>query len=228
MSTDTAPAATAVRDDAEQRVAERRLRPAPPTPQPRRAEQVDQPSTGWRIPLAVLIGGMFMSILDVSIVNVAIATIQSDLGGSTAEVAWITTAYSLVLGVVVPASAWLGDRFGLDRVYMISLATFALASALCGLAWSLNSLIAFRVIQAIPGGLLPVVTLTMVYRIVPRQKIGTAMGMYRLGIVFAPAIGPTLGGYLVEYVNWRLVFYINVPIGVLGVAAAVILLPKFA
>src|SRR6185312_5800818 len=174
-----------------------------------------QPSTGWRIPLAVLIGGMFMSILDVSIVNVAIATIQSDLGGSTADVAWITTAYSLVLGVVVPASAWLGDRFGLDRVYMISLATFALASALCGLAWSLNSLIAFRVIQAIPGGLLPVVTLTMVYRIVPRQKIG-------------PAMGPTLGGYLVEYVSWRLVFYINVPVAVLALLAAAVALPKFA
>ncbi len=110
---------------------------------------------------------------------------------------------------------------------MISLATFAIASALCGLAWSLNSLIAFRVIQAIPGGLLPVVTLTMVYRIVPRQKIGTAMGMYGLGIVFAPAIGPTLGGYLVEYVSWRLVFYINVPVAVLALLAAAVALPKF-
>jgi EmrB/QacA subfamily drug resistance transporter len=227
MSTDTAPSTTAVRDDAAQRLAERTRTPAPPTPQPRRTQAVDQPSAGWRIPLAVLIGGMFMSILDVSIVNVAIATIQSDLGGSTADVAWITTAYSLVLGVVVPASAWLGDRFGLDRVYMISLATFALASALCGLAWSLNSLIAFRVIQAIPGGLLPVVTLTMVYRIVPRQKIGTAMGMYGLGIVFAPAIGPTLGGYLVEYVSWRLVFYINVPVAALALLAAAVALPKF-
>jgi EmrB/QacA subfamily drug resistance transporter len=171
---------------------------------------------------------MFMSVLDVSIVNVAIATIQSDFGGSTADVAWITTAYSLVLGVVVPASAWLGDRFGLDRVYMIALAGFAIGSALCGLAWSLNSLIAFRVIQAIPGGLLPAVTLTMVYRIVPRHKIGTAMGMYGLGIVFAPAIGPTLGGYLVEYMSWRLVFYINVPVGILGLAAAVVALPRFA
>ncbi len=82
-------------------------------------------------------------------------------------------------------------------------------------------------IQAIPGGLLPVVTLTMVYRIVPRQKIGTAMGMYGLGIVFAPAIGPTLGGYLVEYVSWRLVFYINVPVAVLALLAAAVALPKF-
>ena len=150
------------------------------------------------VPLAVLITGMFMSVLDVSIVNVAISTIQVELGGSTADVAWISTAYTLVLGVVVPTSAWLGNCFGLGRVYTLSLAGFAIASALCGLAWSLNSLIAFRVIQAIPGGLLPAVTLTMVYRIVPRQKIGTAMGMYGLGIIFAPAIGPALGGYLVD------------------------------
>jgi EmrB/QacA subfamily drug resistance transporter len=229
MSTDTAAAGRAVRDvDESQAVQHPSARPGEPQQPPRRVDRVPEESaTGWRIPLAVLIGGMFMSILDVSIVNVAIATIQSDFGGSTADVAWITTAYSLVLGVVVPASAWLGDRFGLDRVYMIALAGFALASALCGLAWSLNSLIAFRVIQAIPGGLLPVVTLTMVYRIVPRQKIGTAMGMYGLGIVFAPAIGPTLGGYLVEYVSWRLVFYINVPVGVLGLIAAAVALPKF-
>jgi EmrB/QacA subfamily drug resistance transporter len=158
---------------------------------------------------------------------VAVATIQTELGGSTTQVQWISTAYSLVLGVVVPASAWLGNRFGLSRIYIFALAAFAVGSALCGLAWSLNSLIAFRVIQAIPGGLLPAVTLTMVYRIVPRQRIGAAMGMYGLGIIFAPAIGPALGGYLVEYVNWRLVFYINVPIGVIGVIAALIALPRF-
>jgi EmrB/QacA subfamily drug resistance transporter len=229
MSTDTAAARRAVRDvDESQAVQHPSARPGEPEQPPRRVDAVPEESaTGWRIPLAVLIGGMFMSILDVSIVNVAIATIQSDFGGSTADVAWVTTAYSLVLGVIVPASAWLGDRFGLDRVYMIALAGFAAGSALCGLAWSLNSLIAFRVIQAIPGGLLPVVTLTMVYRIVPRQKIGTAMGMYGLGIVFAPAIGPTLGGYLVEYMSWRLVFYINIPVGVLGLIAAAIALPKF-
>jgi EmrB/QacA subfamily drug resistance transporter len=186
------------------------------------------PAVHWHIALAVLIAGMFMSILDTSIVNVAISAIQTDFGGSTKDVAWISTAYSLVLGVVVPASAWLGDRFGLARVYTIALAAFALGSALCGLAWNLDTLILFRVIQAIPGGILPAVTLVMVYRIVPREKIGTAMGMYGLGIVFAPALGPTLGGYLVEYLNWRLVFYINVPIGVLGLIAAFIWLPKFA
>jgi MFS family permease len=164
---------------------------APPAP---KSSAPGAPAGGWAIPLAVLIAGMFMSVLDTSIVNVAISTIQVDFGGSTEDVAWISTAYSLVLGVVVPASAWLGDRFGLARVYILALGAFALGSALCGLAWNLDSLIAFRVIQAIPGGVLPAVTLTMVYRIVPREKIGTAMGMYGLGIVFAPALGPALGG----------------------------------
>ena len=86
-------------------------------------------------------------------------------------------------------------------------------------------MVVFRIIQAIPGGILPVVTLSMVYRIVPREKIGAAMGMYGLGIIVAPAIGPTLGGYLVEYVDWRLIFFINVPIGILGAIAAVMVLP---
>ena len=88
-------------------------------------------------------------------------------------------------------------------------------------------MVVFRIIQAIPGGILPVVTLAMVYRIVPREKIGAAMGMYGLGIIVAPAIGPTLGGYLVEYVDWRLIFFINVPVGILGAVAAVIVLPTF-
>ena len=139
----------------------------------------------------------------------------------------MATAYSLALGVVVPVSAWCGDRFGSTRVYNFSLIGFAAGSALCGLAWNLNSMIVFRVIQAIPGGVLPVVTLTILYRIVPREKIGAAMGMYGLGIIVAPAVGPTLGGYLVEYVDWRLIFFINVPVGIVGFFAALVVLPRF-
>jgi EmrB/QacA subfamily drug resistance transporter len=185
------------------------------------------PTGGWGLPLAVLIVGMFMSILDTSIVNVAIPTIQNAFGTTTDEVQWIATSYTLALGVVVPLSAWLSDRFGAGRTYNVSLLAFAAGSALCGLAWNLESMVVFRIIQAIPGGILPVVTLAMVYRIVPREKIGAAMGMYGLGIIVAPAIGPTLGGYLVEYVDWRLIFFINVPVGILGAVAAAIVLPTF-
>ena len=186
-----------------------------------------QPSVGWGLPLTVLIAGMFMSILDTTIVNVAIPTIQNEFGVSTDDVQWVVTGYTLALGVVVPVTAWLGDRFGLKRVYNLALLAFAAGSALCGLAWDLNSLVAFRIFQAIPGGILPVITLSILYRIVPRDRLGAAMGLYGLGIVCAPAIGPTLGGYLVEYVNWRLIFYINVPIGILGALAAALVLPRF-
>ena len=184
------------------------------------------PTGSWGLPLAVLIVGMFMSILDTSIVNVAIPTIQREFGTTTEDIQWISTAYTLCLGIVVPATAWLGDRYGLRQLYLVALVAFAAMSALCGLAWSLPAMIFFRVLQAVPGGILPVVCLSMVYRMVPRQKIGFAMGLYGLGIVVAPALGPSLGGYLVEYVSWRLIFDINVPIGLLGALAAFAVLPR--
>ncbi|GAA5159212.1 DHA2 family efflux MFS transporter permease subunit [Pseudonocardia eucalypti] len=175
----------------------------------------------------MLIVGMFMSLLDMTIVNVAVPSIQKDFGANTDEIQWVTTAYSLALGVIVPVSGWLGDKIGLTRTYILSMLGFAVGSALCGLAWDLESLVAFRIVQAVPGGVLPVVTLAMVYRMVPQGQIGSAMGMYGLGVVFAPALGPTLGGYLVEHTDWRLIFFINVPIGLVGMVLAVLALPKF-
>jgi EmrB/QacA subfamily drug resistance transporter len=190
------------------------------------APAVTSSTQRWVVPLVVLIAGSFMSVLDTSIVNVAISRIQNEFGATTDEVQWVVNGYTLTLGVVVPLSSWLSDRFGLSRLYIVSLLGFAGGSALCGLAGSLNTLVACRIVQAIAGGILPVITLSILYRIVPPKKIGTAMGLYGLGVIFAPGIGPSLGGYLVEYVNWRLIFYINVPIGILGAIAAVMLLPR--
>jgi EmrB/QacA subfamily drug resistance transporter len=183
---------------------------------------------GWLLPLVVLVSGMFMSVLDTSIVNVAIPKMQNVFGVTADDIEWIATSYTLVLGVIVPISSWLANRVGQTRLYIVALLAFAAGSALCGVAWDLDSMIAFRVIQAIPGGVLPVVSLSMLYQIVPKEKIGSAMGIYGLGVVVAPAVGPTLGGYLVEYVDWRLIFFINVPIGILGAIAAFLLLPPFA
>ena len=181
---------------------------------------------GWLLPLIVLIAGMFMSVLDTSIVNVAIPHMQNSLGASADDIKWVVTGYALALGVVVPLTGWFSDRFGMTRIYLISLLGFTVASVLCGMAWDLTSMVGFRILQAIPGGVLPVISMTMLYRIVPREKIGTAMGMYGLGVTFAPSLGPTLGGYLVEYWDWRLIFYINVPVGVLGAIAAAVVLPR--
>jgi EmrB/QacA subfamily drug resistance transporter len=227
MATDAAPTEVAaprvVDRDVPRPAAPTRPPVAPPRPGPRRAAA----DRGWGVPLAVLIVGMFMSVLDISIINVAIPTMQRDFAATTDQIQWVENAYSLALGVVVPVSAWMAARFGPGRVYILSLLGFAAGSALCGLAWDLNSIVAFRVLQALPGGVLPVVSLTILYRIVPTHRIGAAMGMYGLGIIVAPAVGPTLGGYLVEYVDWRLIFFINVPVGILGTVAAVLLLPRF-
>jgi EmrB/QacA subfamily drug resistance transporter len=207
--------------------------PSSPPSQPPRAERGGAEdartvhTANWPIALAVVTIGAFMSILDISIVNVAIPTMRNQFGVSTSDIEWITTAYSLALGVIVPVSGWLGERFGLERVYAFSVCGFGLASALCGLAWDLNSEVAFRILQAIPGGILPVITLTMLYRLVPPEKIGLGMAAYGLSMVIAPATGPTLGGYLVEYHSWRMIFFLNVPIGLIGTVLAVMLLPRF-
>lgn len=197
---------------------------APPPASPSPAAKPD----GWMLPLATLIVGMFITILDTSIVNIAIPSMRKEFGSTSSEIEWVATSYALCLGVVVPASAWLGARYGLKQTYLVTLAAFVATSALCGASWSLDSMIVFRVCQAIPGGIIPVICLTVLYRIVPPQKIPRAMSLYGLGVVVAPAIGPTLGGYLVEYINWRLIFYINVPIGIAGLVAALFALPRFS
>jgi len=194
-------------------------------PLPGQAGTPSTVQTAWLLPQIVLVIGMFMSVLDTSIVNVAIPTMQRDFGSSTDDIQWISNAYTLALGVVVPLSGWLGDRLGMTRSYLYALITFSIASGLCGLAWDLNSMVAFRILQAVPGGIIPVVTMTMMYHIVPTEKMAAAMGLYGLGIIFGPAIGPTLGGYLVEYMHWRLIFFINVPVGLLGAVLVLLVLP---
>ncbi|OZM77315.1 MDR family MFS transporter [Pseudonocardia sp. MH-G8] len=221
-SLDRDPPRDRLRDDTAERPQASRHRAAPPPAPP-----ATPAATGWGVPLAVLITGMFMSVLDLSIINVAIPSIRKDLGASIDSVQWISTAYSLTEGVMVPASAWLGARFGLKRLYIALIVLFTIASLLCALSTGLSGLIGFRILQAIPGGVLPVTCMTILFRIVPKEKLGAAMGMYGLGIVVAPGIGPTLGGYLVEHTNWRMIFLINVPVGILGAIAAVLWLTKF-
>jgi EmrB/QacA subfamily drug resistance transporter len=198
---------------------------APPAPTEVDAGQ-DVVTRDWLLPICVVAVGMFMALLDVTIVNVAIPAIQFDFGGSLDDVLWIATAYTLTLGVVVPLSSWLGDRWGLTRLYVGAVIGFAVTSGVCGLAWDLGVLIAARILQAVPGGILPVVCVAILYRVVPTEKVGGAMGLMGVAFVAAPAVGPVVGGYLVEYVDWRLVFYINLPIGLITAIAAWYLVPK--
>jgi EmrB/QacA subfamily drug resistance transporter len=181
---------------------------------------------GWIVPLMVLVVGSFMSILDTTIVNVAIPKMTVQLSAPADDVAWVVTGYTLVMGVMVPLSGWLGERLGQTRLYLYSIIGFAATSALCGLAWNLPSMIVCRVLQAVPGAILPVIAMTLLLRIVPPSKLGAAMGIYGLGSVVAPAIGPVLGGYFVEYIDWRLIFFVNVPVGLAGAAATIAVFPR--
>ena len=181
----------------------------------------------WGLMMFIILIGAFMAILDSAIVNVAIPAMMHDYQTTTSRIQWVTNIYMLTLGVVVPTSGWLGDVLGYKKLYIYSLALFTIGSGLCSLAWSENVLIGARVIQALGGGMIMPTTMAMVYMIVPREKIGSAMGLFGISMMVAPAVGPTLGGYLVEYVNWRWIFTINLPVGVIGFILGYFFLPEF-
>src|SRR6266700_4599498 len=177
----------------------------------------------WVVAMVVVIA-VFMSILDQTIVNIAIPRLQIAFGADIHSVQWVLTAYILTLGVVTPTSAFFSDRLGIKRFYLISLVLFTVGSALCGLAWSLPALIFFRILQGIGGAALFPLSITMLFREFPPQERGAAMGVFGIPALLAPALGPTLGGYLVTYAGWQLIFYINVPIGIVAFILASILL----
>jgi len=174
--------------------------------------------------LGVTIIGGFMSILDTSIVNIAIPKMMAVFSVATDDAQWILTAYMLTMGVVQPATGYLCNAYGTRRMYLLSLAVFSLGSFLCGIAWSNDSMVVFRVLQAIGGGLIIPITMTIVYMVFPVEQRNMAMGIWGISAMVAPAIGPTLSGYLVEYWDWRFIFTINIPIGIVGYVAAALVL----
>ncbi|MBC9784584.1 DHA2 family efflux MFS transporter permease subunit [Heliobacterium chlorum] len=174
----------------------------------------------------VVVIGTFMAVLDTSILNVALPKLMVLFSVDTKEIQWILTAYMLVSGAVIPIMSYLGDNFGYRTLYAYCLASFTLGSLLCGLAWNNESLIVFRVIQALGGGLIQPASMALMFRFIPKEKMGMAMGLFGLSIAVAPSIGPTLGGFIVEDYSWRWLFMINVPLGVLGFVLCQTLLPE--
>jgi len=184
------------------------------------AERAPARPRGWALPLLVVTLGSFLSALDTSSVNVALPSIERALSAGADDGRWVSTGYSLAMGVAIPLSGWLGERIGITRLYIACLAMFTAGSALCGVAWNIGSMIAFRVLQGAPGGLLGVLGMTLLFATVPREKIGMAMGLYGLGIIVAPGVGPAMGGWFVENSTWQMIFFVKIPIGIGAVLAA--------
>ncbi len=178
----------------------------------------------WRISAVVIIGSI-MSILDTTIVNVALATLGRELHSTISNIQWVVTGYMLSLAAVIPVTGWAARRVGAKRVYLVSLILFTAGSALCGLASTSTELILFRVLQGIGGGMiLPIGQLMMAEAAGP-QRMGRVMSIVAVPAMLAPILGPTIGGLILDNASWRWIFYVNLPIGVFAVISALRVLP---
>jgi DHA2 family multidrug resistance protein len=177
----------------------------------------------WSV-LIVVILSSFMAILDNNIVNVALPKIMANFGTTIDQIEWVVTGFMIAFAISMPATSWLREVFGLKRVFVASLVMFVLGSALCGAAWGKDSLIFFRIIQAIGGGAMMPTGLTLISETFPPHERGTAMGVWSIGLMVGPAVGPFLGGYLVDEVSWRAIFYVNLPVGAMAMLAAHLIL----
>jgi DHA2 family multidrug resistance protein len=169
----------------------------------------------WVIAATVMIGNI-MAVLDSSIVNVALPDVAGNLGATIEEITWVVTGYILANVLMMPSVGLLSARFGRKRLYMVSIALFTLSSMLCGLATSLPVMVAFRVLQGLSGGVLVTVPQAILRESFPPAEQGIAMGVYGMGVVLAPAIGPTLGGWITDQYSWPWIFFINVPVGLIN------------
>src|SRR6478609_6866733 len=188
------------------------------------ADPVVIPRHVKRIAVVVILGAI-MSVLDTTIVNVALQSLSVDLHAPLDQVQWVVTGYLLAIAAVLPITGWAANRFGARRVYMTSIVLFTIGSLLCGFAWNIESLIFFRVLQGIGGGLvLPVGQIILVKAAGPRA-LPRLMSMIGVPIILAPVFGPTIGGLLIEHAGWEWIFFVNIPIGILAVALGRRLLP---
>ena len=170
--------------------------------------------TSILVPLIAIITGIFMVILDTTAMNVALSKLVVDFKTDLPTIQWAVTGYMLASAAVIPLAGWLSDRFGAKNVFLTSVLLFTIASLLCATPNTAEMLIIFRVLQGLGGGFVMPVAMAYVYRLSPPSKIGQVMGMLGVPILLAPAIGPILSGWLVEYHSWHWIFLINLPVGI--------------
>ncbi len=178
----------------------------------------------WKITSVVVLGS-FLAQLDATVVNVSLSTLSLELHSSLTAIQWVMSGYLLALTLMLPLNGWLVDRIGAKALYLWCFSAFTLSSALCGIAWSANSLVGFRVLQGMSGGLLAPMAQMMMARHAGKH-MARVMGYAAVPILFAPILGPVIAGAILQYASWRWLFLINIPIGVLAVVLAVLILPK--
>ena len=175
---------------------------------------------------SVVVLGTFMSILDTTIINVAIRELSKTFHTPLAVTQWISTGYMLALATVIPITGWAADRFGTKRLYMISILLFLIGSALSGAAWSMSSLILFRILQGLGGGMIMPAGMTILSHAAGPQRMGRLMGIIGVPMLLGPIFGPMLGGWLVDDVSWRWIFFVNLPVGAVALYAAARILDR--
>jgi EmrB/QacA subfamily drug resistance transporter len=178
----------------------------------------------WKITSVVVLGS-FLAQLDATVVNVSLSTLAVELHSSLTAIQWVTSGYLLALTLMLPLNGWLVDRIGARALYLWCFSAFTLSSALCGISWSANSLVGFRVLQGMSGGLLAPMAQMMMARHAGKHMV-RVMGYGAVPILFAPILGPVIAGAILQYASWRWLFLINLPVGVLAVVLAVLILPK--
>ena len=191
---------------------------SPTSPTPSGAD--DKLDRGVLMIASVVVLGAIMSILDVTVVNVAIKTLAEEFDAPLSTIQWVATGYTLALATVIPLTGWAADRFGTKRLYMTSIALFVVGSMLSGLAWSAESLIVFRVLQGFGGGMIMPLGMTILTRAAGPQRVGRVMAIIGVPMLLGPILGPILGGWLVDAVSWRWIFFINLPIGIAALIAS--------
>jgi len=195
--------------------------PAPATP-----AASDKLDAGVLKIAGVVVIGAIMSILDVTVVSIALPTFMQVFDAQYSTVAWTMTGYTLALAAVIPVTGWAADRFGTKRLYLLALILFVAGSVACSMAWSIGSLISFRIIQGLGGGMLMPLGMTIMTHAAGPQRVGRVMAVLGVPMLLGPIGGPILGGWLIEVASWNWIFLINLPIGILALVTAIIVLPK--
>ncbi len=185
----------------------------------------DNPRYKWAVTFCIMLGSL-MVILDSVIVNVGLPNIMASFGVNVNKVQWVVTSYLLTMAIMMPTAGWAGEVLGHKNLYLFSLIIFLIGSVFCALSWNIETLIFSRALQGIGGGSLMPISMVIIFQAFPERQRGLAMGVYGLGVSMGPAIGPTLGGFLIDKFGWPAMFWINIPIGAVGILATLIIVKE--